>query len=53
MFLFQKIMIASSALLKLFIYKTEYVLPYYVDDLESNNSCKRCLDGDIDSVFFI
>ena len=56
MFLFQKIILASTALLQIFIYKTEPVLPYYISDIECNNNSsigKRCLDGDMDSVFFI
>lgn len=65
MFLFQKIIVACTTLLQVFIYKTEPVLPYYINDLKCNNlecndncndNCsigKRCLDGDMDSVFFI
>jgi len=53
MFLFQKIISVASMIINLFVYEREPVLPFY---LKYNNNCsigKRCLDGDMDSVFFV
>ena len=61
-FLFQKIIVAVTMILELFVYKTEPVLPFYLECDNNNNNNnnnnnytigKRCLDGDMDSVFFV
>jgi hypothetical protein len=56
-FLFKRIVLASAAsLIDIFVYKSEPVLPFYNTDLECNNNAsigKRCLDADMDSVFFV
>ena len=55
-FLFKRIVLASAAsLIDIFVYKSEPVLPFYNTDLECNNASigKRCLDADMDSVFFV
>jgi hypothetical protein len=44
-----------SAIVEVFIYKSEPVLPYYTSDIECDYNTtvgKRCLDADMDSVFF-
>ena len=51
--IFQRLFVAASVIIDSFLYKDNYVLPYYNTDLDNNNICKRCLDGDMDSVFFV
>ena len=54
--IFQRLFVAANVIIEVFLYKDNYVLPYYNTDLDNNNSnnnCKRCLDGDMDSVFFV
>jgi len=54
-FFIQRILNGVSSILVVFIYKSEPVLPYYGDDIEGNCNTtigKRCLDADMDSVFF-
>jgi hypothetical protein len=55
-FIFQRIFFAANMIIDIFVYKENYVLPYYNTDINNknkNNSCRRCLDGDMDSVFFV
>jgi hypothetical protein len=55
-FLFQKIILAATMILDLFVYEREPVLPFYHTRLECDNKYaigKRCLDGDMDSIFFV
>jgi hypothetical protein len=57
-FLFQKIVMAATMILELFVYERECepVLPYYNTRLECDNKYaigKKCLDGDMDSIFFV
>lgn len=55
-YLFQKILIGVSSVIEIFLYKSESVLPYHIDEIEYNTNTtigKRCLDGDMDSVFFV
>ena len=56
-FLFQRIAVVAASIIKVFIYKSDPVLPFYntnVDCNNYNNSIgKRCLDADMDSVFFV
>jgi hypothetical protein len=55
-YLFQKIIVAATMLIELFVYEREPVLPFYHTRLECDNKYaigKRCLDGDMDSVFFV
>jgi hypothetical protein len=54
-FIFQRIFFAANMIIDIFVYKENYVLPYYNTDInnKNNNSCRRCLDGDMDSVFFV
>ena len=50
---FQKIVVAAaSMIIKLFVYNSEPILPFYLDCNNKYAIGKRCLDGDIDSVFF-
>ncbi len=54
-YLFQKILIGVSSVIEVFLYKNEPVLPYYTSDIECDYNTtvgKRCLDADMDSVFF-
>jgi hypothetical protein len=57
--IFQRLFVAANVIIEVFLYKDNYVLPYYNTDLDNNNNnnnnnnCKRCLDGDMDSVFFV
>ncbi len=54
-YLFQKILIGVSCVIEVFLYKSEPVLPYYTSDIECDYNTtvgKRCLDADMDSVFF-
>ena len=52
--IFQRVFVAANMLIDIFVYKDNYVLPYYNTDLNNNSTkCKRCLDGDMDSVFFV
>jgi len=57
--IFQRLFVAASVIIDSFLYKDNYVLPYYNTDINNNNNnnntnnCKRCLDGDMDSVFFV
>jgi len=54
-FLFQRIVMSFSAIVEVFIYKSDPVLPYYTSDIECDYNTtvgKRCLDADMDSVFF-
>jgi hypothetical protein len=58
MFYLQKIIAAASMIIKIFLYKSDPVLPFYNSDLDynnnnNNNSCARCLDANMDSVFFV
>jgi hypothetical protein len=53
-YLFRKFIAAATMLIELFVYKTEPVLPFYLECDNNNNTIgKRCLDGDMDSVFFV
>jgi hypothetical protein len=55
-YLFQKILIGVSSVIEIFLYKSEPVLPYHIAEIEYNTNTtigKRCLDGDMDSVFFV
>ena len=54
-YLFQRILIGVSALAEIFVYKNRHLLPYHIDEIEYNSNTtigKRCLDGNMDSVFF-
>ena len=56
--IFQRVFLAANMIIDVFLYKDNYVLPYYNTDINNNNdnnntNCKRCLDGDMDSVFFV
>jgi hypothetical protein len=57
MFYFQKIIAAAATMIiDLFVYEREPVLPFYNTRLECDNKYaigKKCLDGDMDSVFFV
>jgi hypothetical protein len=57
MFYFQKIIaVAATMIIDLFGYEREPVLPFYNTRLECDNKYaigKKCLDGDMDSVFFV
>jgi len=51
--IFQKIVITATMIIKLFVCKDCRLLPLYISDLKcNNNNNARCLDGDMDSVFF-
>ena len=55
MLLFQKIFTGVSSVIEVFLYKSAPVLPYYTSDIECDYNTtvgKRCLDADMDSVFF-
>ena len=55
-YLFQKILIGVSAIVEIFVYKNRHLLPHYINEIECdyNSSIgKRCLDGNMDSVFFV
>ena len=49
-FLLQKIVVTATSLIKIFVCKSEPVLPLYNTGTSIG---KRCLDGDMDSVFFV
>ena len=52
--IFQRLFVAANVIIEVFLYKDNYVLPYYNTDINNNTTnCKRCLDGDMDSVFFV
>lgn len=58
-FFFQRITVIATSIIEVFIYKSDPVLPFYNTDLECNNYYynnsigKKCLDADMDSVFFV
>ena len=56
-FIFQRIFVIATSIIEVFIYKSGPVLPFYNTDVECNNYNnsigKRCLDADMDSVFFV
>ena len=52
-YLFRKFIAAATMLIELFVYKTEPVLPFYLECDNNNTIGKKCLDGDMDSVFFV
>ena len=57
-YIFQKIVSAATMIIDTFVYKDKdvCVLPFYINVLECNNNYtigKRCLDGDMDSIFFV
>ena len=55
-YLFRKFIAAATMLIELFGYEREPVLPFYNTRLECDNKYaigKKCLDGDMDSVFFV
>jgi hypothetical protein len=55
-FVFKQIVIAATMIMELFVYKSEPILPFYNTDLDCNNNYtigKKCLDADMDSVFFV
>ena len=56
-FIFKQIAVAATMIIELFVYKSEPILPFYNTDLECNNNNytigKKCLDADMDSVFFV
>ena len=56
--MFQIVFLITNSIIKIFTYKTDFdfVLPYYNNNnmIECNNYSRvRCLDGDMDSVFFV
>jgi hypothetical protein len=55
-FIFKQIAVAATMIIELFVYKSEPILPFYKTDLECKNNYtigKKCLDADMDSVFFV
>jgi hypothetical protein len=54
-YLFQKILIGVSAIVEIFVYKNRHLLPHYISEIDCHNTTigKRCLDGNMDSVFFV
>lgn len=53
-YLFQKILIGVNGLVEIFLYKNRHLLPYHIAEIEYNTTIgKRCLDGDMESVFFV
>jgi hypothetical protein len=52
-YLFQKFIAAATMLIELFVYEREPVLPFYLECDNKYAIGKRCLDGDMDSVFFV
>jgi hypothetical protein len=56
MFYLQKIISAATMIIEIFVYKSEPILPYHIAEIECNNNYtigKKCLDADMDSVFFV
>jgi hypothetical protein len=54
MFYLQKIISAATMIIELFVYKSEPILPFYLDCNNNNYTIgKKCLDADMDSVFFV
>jgi hypothetical protein len=52
-FFIKQIVVTAAMIMDIFVYKSEPILPFY---LECNNNYtigKKCLDGDMDSVFFV
>jgi hypothetical protein len=52
-FFFQKFIMAATIILDFFVYDPEPVLPFYLKCDNKYAIGKRCLDGDMDSVFFV
>ena len=55
-YLFQKILIGVSAIVEIFVYKNRNLLPFHLSEIDCDYNTtigKRCLDGDMDSVFFV
>jgi len=56
-FLFQRIVVIATSIIEVFVYKSDPVLPFYNTDVDCNNYNNsfglRCLDADMDSVFFV
>lgn len=57
-FLFQKIVVIATSIMEVFVYKSGPVLPFYNTEVGCNNIYnnsigKKCLDADMDSVFFV
>jgi hypothetical protein len=53
MFYLQKFIAAATMIIEVFVYKSEPVLPFYLDCNNKYAIGKRCLDGDMDSAFFV
>ena len=57
-FLFQRIVVIATSIIEVFVYKSDPVLPFYNTEVDCNNIYnnsigKKCLDADMDSVFFV
>jgi len=55
-YVFQRILIGVSFVVEIFVYKNRHLLPHYIDENDCNKNYtigKRCLDGNINSVFFV
>jgi hypothetical protein len=59
-FLFQRIVVIATSIIEVFVYKSGPVLPFYNTEIDYNNYNnynnsigKKCLDADMDSVFFV
>jgi hypothetical protein len=48
-------LIGVSAIVEIFVYKNRNLLPFHLSEIDCYNTTigKRCLDGDMDSVFFV
>ena len=53
MFYLQKIIAAATMIMEIFVYKSEPVLPFYIECNDNYTIGKKCLDGNMDSVFFV
>lgn len=55
-FVIQRIIVATTMIIDLFMYKSEPILPYHIAEIDCNHNYtigKKCLDADMDSVFFV
>ena len=55
-FFLKQIVMGITIIMDIFVYKSEPILPFYNTRLECDNKYaigKKCLDGDMDSVFFV
>jgi hypothetical protein len=50
---FKQIVVAATMIMELFVYKSEPVLPFYLECNDNYTIGKKCLDADMDSVFFV